>query len=315
MNRVALLLFTLVVAGPFTVVRADDYQSVANAFGRFLNSPIYLSLSNPSCRYSQRPLTEIHDTEVCSLKTPAEFLGWTYGFNENCRGNDAEKVIEEIADQLAQTSKERCDIYTILSAASPDTRRSVCEDHVSVMSGSVSKAKIEWLRSERYLDSLRRYAETQSSITSQERATLHSYFQNGYIRINGVLRSGGQTAKCFEPFSNSLLALLKKLPVFAGTVWRGASASETTLKKYQSGAEISWSEFVSTTVDRKVAESFAQTGPSGQGIVFKIFSKSCVDVRGVSDKLNEQEVLCLPGMRVRMIWSEPPNVIALEEVL
>ena len=306
--------FLLAIGTGFsTLGLADEYQQVADAFNRFVSLPISLEQPNPSCQYGQDAPT-IQETAVCALTTPSELLAWTLGFDEKCRGERAETVVGEISQELSHVAQERSDILAILQASDPQIRREVCAYYVSTLS-SVSDAIKNWYLSEKYLDSLRQYVETQKGISPFERAILYSYFQNGYFAINGVLAMGGQAAKCFEPFSTQLLNILHRLPNFSGTVWRGDSLTDASLQMYRPGAEISWSGFTSTTPDKRVAESFAQAGTGKRkATLFQVVSKNCVDVRGVSDKLHEQEVLCLPGTRVRVTATEAPNVIVLDEI-
>ena len=177
-----------------------------------------------------------------------------------------------------------------------------------------TRASRDWYGSEKYLDALGRYVDFQKVLGDEQRALIYEYFQTGYAHINPVLRRGGPAAQSIAPLVSALSAALVRAPRFVGTVWRGLALSAQDLAAYQPGSEITWTAFSSTSLDQGVAERFATPQADMVPVVMELHSKSCIDARGASHKLNEAEILCLPGTRVRVVRKDAPNRIVLDEV-
>eukprot|EP01103_Thecamoeba_quadrilineata_P017848 TRINITY_DN6508_c0_g1_i1.p1 TRINITY_DN6508_c0_g1~~TRINITY_DN6508_c0_g1_i1.p1 ORF type:complete len:600 (-),score=73.54 TRINITY_DN6508_c0_g1_i1:154-1953(-) len=92
-------------------------------------------------------------------------------------------------------------------------------------------------------------------------------------------------------------AAWNKLPILQTTAYRGlpSKALTTIEENYQLGREIHWSAITSVTLDKRVAESFAQCGTPNVGVVVEI---NVIDGRSISSYSAlpvESEILLHPG--------------------
>jgi hypothetical protein len=277
-----MVLFSVLTATLSGATQAEDKLQGA------LNDELPYIQFHSSCDTWADYAASLKSDYICSLRTVHEQLAWTLGVDRSCQGEKADEVVNAAAAALLERFRHREEVYESLRKAYGPSG----------------------------LEDLARYVAFQRPLSDDERVLMFQYFQTGYLRLNPVLRQGGVGAQCLQPLVFALVSVLTHLVApYTGTVYRGLKLSAAALAEYQTGHEFVWPAFSSTSVDRSVAQSFAVSYDADQlPVLLQLSSKSCRDVRGASDKLNEHEILCLPGTRVRVLRREPPNVVVLEEV-
>jgi len=118
--------------------------------------------------------------------------------------------------------------------------------------------------------------------------------------LNNVLRErNGQKMARLKPYLAYLMRGMSLLPPVTARVYRGVPGTSTALHiirtKYQSGINIHWSAFNSTTRNLTKAQQFAQ----GQnGVIFRIdilYGRSVVNYSALPD---EAEIVLSPNTKL-----------------
>ncbi len=141
-------------------------------------------------------------------------------------------------------------------------------------------------------------------LTSEEFVAISKYKNMHYTDVNYFLRSG--KAYCNNPTEmKKTISLinsgLKKLPLFTGTTYRGCSFEENPdlFKRFTTvGGTYSDKTYISTSVDRRVAESFLTDNGDSSFVIFRIRSSRGRILRGIGSSgidQFEREVLLPPG--------------------
>lgn len=276
-------------------------------FFSLLGELAWLETRQTPCRGSPIPYEKRTDPQtVCALHTIPEFLAWANG--SACPLENPEGYTRELSEKLRERIWNRTEALTRWEKRSREERlQFFSEFHPELSPGALDRDFAE------FLFALRAYVRASGRFSPEDALLFYSYFHTGYLVINPVLRAGGEASRCMDPLARELKNRLKKLEAFEGIVWRGLNLPRETVDLYRPGEIVWWPAFSSTSLSRDVAEPFANKG-QGVAVLMKIHSKECIDVRGVSDKLGEQEILCLPGTRMRVLRHEKPNVIVLEEI-
>jgi hypothetical protein len=160
----------------------------------------------------------------------------------------------------------------------------------------------------RYLQEFRAFvADPENPPLDFEEFTAISKYRNmAYVEVNDLLRTGEGNEK-----TQDLVRLMKrgvsKLPKFRGVTWRGASFEDfpelyTFYTKV--GATVFDPAFVSTSVDRRVAESFITDNGEKNLVLFAIKGYSGRVLKGIGGSgidQAEQEVLFPAATRFRIV--------------
>lgn len=214
--------------------------------------------------------------ELCLLKRPEDIAAWSSD-RANCQGEDASRFLNEELQYKV----------TYLRGA--------------VESGS-EKAEL-------YRSALSAW----ERLSPSHAGAILLYVGSAYRHVNSALWAGGQPAQCIQPLTDLLTEALEKLPRFEGVVWRGLSLNAAARALYIPGATVSWPAYSSSTTDYDVAAEFADDSKHPENsVIFKIHSKSCRDLRVLNPL--ESEILCLPGIKLRVVGREEPNLIVLQEL-
>lgn len=145
-------------------------------------------------------------------------------------------------------------------------------------------------------------------LTAGHAATVHVYTQDTplYKGLNGALGGwgdGGAAASAhYLPYAKLLTAALKRMPRFEGRLFRGVRlAAAGLLDGAVVGDVLELDSFVSTSTSSDVLldKTFLGMGDIGERTVFQYIAFTAVDIQRYS-AMNEQEVLLLPGTRVRI---------------
>jgi hypothetical protein len=245
---------------------------------------------------------------LCSRSSLSQLIAWANA--QDCSEEQANAFVEEMAQALSERARNRAQAHFKWSARTAEERKVIASE-IATQDGQTA-AEVERQLNE-FLTSLEKNVTANRALDSRERVLNYTYFHTGHRLINQALRSSNEAhVRCIQPLKNELLRSFNQLQEVQGVVWRGTSLPESLLEQYQPGAEFTWASFSSTSAERGVAEGFV--GNSKGSVLFKLHSKKCLDVSGVSDKLWEHEVLCLPATRVRVKNIEAPNLIELEEI-
>ena len=137
-----------------------------------------------------------------------------------------------------------------------------------------------------------------SGIDIDDFSLMQRYTGPAYLEYNAALRVGSQEG---IQIGNKISGILESAPKFKGTTFRGiAFDTFEEVEKYMDGSDIgsvfSDAGFMSTTLNRRIAENF--TGASG--VLLKIKSKSGVLISPVSSFADEVEVLFDYGKTFRV---------------
>ena len=136
--------------------------------------------------------------------------------------------------------------------------------------------------------------------------TLYTLESELYSRLNTLLRKRDrQPLKSFFPYLKLMLDARRKLPRFAGVVWRGVKGINLA-DKYPKGKEFFWWAFSSATKELSSLQNPMFLGTSGVRTVFNIQVKRGVDITRYSifqGDDSEAEVLLFPGTKFRVVDS------------
>ena len=135
---------------------------------------------------------------------------------------------------------------------------------------------------------------------------MYTFESELYGTLNRLLRKPDRSKlKPFFPYLKLLLNARRKLPTYAGVVWRGVFGVDLR-DKYPTGRELYWWAFSSTTKKLSVLQNPQFLGTNGVRTVFNIQIKSGVDIMRYSifqGEESEAEVLMFPGTKLRVIDS------------
>lgn len=152
-----------------------------------------------------------------------------------------------------------------------------------------------------------------------EIAAIHLYTQNTsfYSQLNHLLRSRArQMLKPFAPYLKLLLGGLQKLPRIETTVFRGIKGNVSP--SYKKGTKFVWWAVSSTTATIDCLSNPQFFGPSGERTLFTIAVKHAVDISRYSSLPSENELVLVPGSRMRVVGSvlnaDGSCIIQCEEV-
>lgn len=152
-------------------------------------------------------------------------------------------------------------------------------------------------------------------LTVDESAAIYLYTMPKCFnsRLNERLREGNrEEIEPWFPFLKVFIAAIGKLPPFMATVWRGVN-DDNSCNFFEDDAQTWWT-VNSCSKDLKVIESFL----AGVGTVFAIETIYGKDIAMYSAIPDEQEVVLLPGTRVRrkcdpLEIKDRPFIVSLEE--
>jgi hypothetical protein len=157
-----------------------------------------------------------------------------------------------------------------------------------------------------------------SVLTTHEKALIYKYSVDGYESMNESLRDNNGTIT--TAFGIHLLSTLKKLPAFAGLLYKGVNLNEAQLKQYEdayiSRQPVLIPAFQSASKSKLIASQFGQ-------VLVLIYSRTGKDVEkltkfGKGHPQNEKEVLFLPNCSFRVLEvtkEEGKTLITLEELI
>ena len=155
-------------------------------------------------------------------------------------------------------------------------------------------------------------------LQQDEQAAINLYTQETsfYPKLNEALRNNDQrTLTVWYSYLKLFYTALYKLPEYKGTVWRGVAKDLSAT--FHENSEHVWWAFSSCTSSVKVLKSPSFLGATGARTLFNI---EVFDGRNVSEfsDLNEDEILLLPGTRLRVIsvLPQPPglHIIHLKQI-
>jgi hypothetical protein len=168
-----------------------------------------------------------------------------------------------------------------------------------------------------YVSTARKDCNRNSTLTWDEEAAIRLYTMSTpfVTRLNQTLRSENQRVpKEWFPFLKLIVAALKKLPPTEATVWRGVSYDATlTLAE---GEVHTWWNITSCSMNINSVRPFL----SENGTLFTIETIHGRDISMFSAFPDEQEIILMPGTRVRVRF-QPLNIfdrlfiIHLEEIV
>jgi hypothetical protein len=129
---------------------------------------------------------------------------------------------------------------------------------------------------------------------------IYDYTTNdGYDVMNGYLRNPAahdtEAAAAAQQRVDRAVAGLEKLPQYDGVSYRGTNLPPDVLKAWEPGEVVSDKAFMSSSVDRRVADSF------GKEVFMRIVGHSGVDIAPLSRFANEVEILFKPGTEFRVL--------------
>jgi len=142
-------------------------------------------------------------------------------------------------------------------------------------------------------------------LNPKEMLALVHYTGGGYHEMNECLRG---TESCTKSAKESIDALKDGLgkcspgpdQVFRGVNYKGNA--KQVLSKFKEGAAVSDKGFLSTSADKRVAETMASVNSEkGQtSVIFTLSGKSGFDISKLSNIRAEKEVLFQPGAKFRV---------------
>lgn len=150
---------------------------------------------------------------------------------------------------------------------------------------------------------------------TRDRGAIKNYTGPKYEKMNKALRSGdvGKDEKLKTQIDAVIKALKKdsdKLPVFQGTVYRGACLPESIVETLVPGAFFSDKAFFSTSRNKAKASQFKS---NDQAVLFEITSGTGRQVAKFSKHKEEDEVLFLPNTRFEITKVEG-KVVTMKEL-
>ncbi len=142
----------------------------------------------------------------------------------------------------------------------------------------------------------KKYNRRSDLLTRDESAAVYLYSMPTpfFSRLNDALRIENRHAlKPWFAFLKLFITALEKLPSTRKTVWRGVSGDVSSI--FADGDVHIWWSVNSCSMDLKVVEKFL----SETGTVFAIDAIDAKDISAFSTFPEEQEILLMPGTRVR----------------
>jgi hypothetical protein len=139
-------------------------------------------------------------------------------------------------------------------------------------------------------------------LQQDEQAAIHLYTQQNqfYKQLNDALRKNNeQTLIPWYGYLKLFLAALDKLSPYQGTVWRGVPKDLS--KNYKKNSEHIWWAFSSCTSSVDILQSPNFLGATGARTLFSIEVSNGRLINEFSEFPTEDEILLLPGTRVRVV--------------
>ncbi|GAM51263.1 hypothetical protein NSK11_contig00108-0001 [Nocardia seriolae] len=133
-------------------------------------------------------------------------------------------------------------------------------------------------------------SEPAEALTPDEHDAVHRYTDpetDVYSDLNHRLRNELGLDPAQQQLATDMKSALEKLPIYDGTVWRGAHLTAEELARYVPGAKVSESSFTSTSRDPR--RTFVNN------VEFVIHSETGRDISSISARPGEREVLFAPG--------------------
>ncbi len=132
----------------------------------------------------------------------------------------------------------------------------------------------------------------------KEYTALRLYTGSLYMMLNNALRNHNKAqVQQYRIVTKFLMSALNKLKNFVGYVKRGSTLPADQLAQHQVGTQIVYTGFTSTSV----ASGF------GGNVRYVIYSRSCKYIAPFSYFQQEEEVLCLPGIRFQIRYRNLQN--------
>ena len=151
---------------------------------------------------------------------------------------------------------------------------------------------------------------SQIGLTNSETDALGVYSANGYFRINGAIRFGGEMGPQTSAEINAIASSLAKAPALPVDmpVMRGETLSRGNYIP-RAGENFQFNSFVSTSIDPYTAKSFSSSSFAGKtGIVYEIRPAAGQSLRGLympampkTRFRHEQEVLLPANQNFRVV--------------
>jgi hypothetical protein len=146
-------------------------------------------------------------------------------------------------------------------------------------------------------------------MTQNEITALMMYSMSAYRKLNVALRDQDTVMlEQFRIYIKTLNSALDKIKNFEGFVKRGAGTNRERFDDHQVGAVITYPSYTSTSI-----------GNGFGGVArYVIYSKTCKYIAPFSVATAEEEVLCKPGTRFKVVYREDKKTIIhlmMEEVL
>jgi len=174
--------------------------------------------------------------------------------------------------------------------------------------GVVTKADLEKIRAgfSGMIQALREWIKIDAremGLTDEEATLINSYTNNLYRPLNRNILDGN-TDGITKFTTEKLNAVLDKVPVFKGTVWRQVNKSngEAFIEKLRNSKSITFESFTSTGREDLTTNFKYENLPIGKNrqVYFKIKSKSGRDIVRLSHYFEEGEVLFKTGTRFKV---------------
>jgi hypothetical protein len=142
----------------------------------------------------------------------------------------------------------------------------------------------------------------------KEYTALRLYTGSLYMMLNSALRGHNKAQiQQYRIVTKFLISALNKLKNYVGYVKRGSTIPADQLAQHQVGAQIVYTGFTSTSI----GSGFGGT------VRYVIYSHSCKYIAPFSYFQQEEEVLCLPGIRFQIRYRNLQNGVTellMEEV-
>jgi hypothetical protein len=243
------------------VLVASSVQRRINAVLKAMTMALCFSISNTSQDFSLKVL--VHDSKRAASRRPtAQELG---------------------------VSADLLNARTQLMVEIQDAGRKIEAVKAAAVRESVKKIRVELMQ-----QLLRSHTLRTNKLESKERSNIKWYSGCGFADINNELRTGAVSSKEQERIRFILKAMAKAvLPVHRGTVYRGTNLSQPMMDDLRPGATFCDPAFLSTT--KLEAKAFRGS------VIFRIESKSGVDISSMSRQKNEAEVLFRPGTMFKIL--------------
>lgn len=146
-------------------------------------------------------------------------------------------------------------------------------------------------------------------MTQNEITALMMYSMSAYRKLNVALRDQDSAMlEQFRIYIKTLNSALDKIRNYEGFVKRGAGTNRARFDDHQVGAVVTYPSYTSTSI-----------GHGFGGVArYVIYSKTCKYIAPFSVASAEEEVLCKPGTKFKIVYREDKKTLThlmMEEVL